>query len=89
MEAAGQSDDHRIALEFLDYPAFDETARKNRRIFADALHRMSAGDADAFWAMFDPDVVFHEASCLPYGGAYRGWKKPGAAISRCAPAFPA
>lgn len=72
MEAAGQSDDHRIALDFLNRTPFDETAQANRRIFADALERMAGGDAEAFWDIFDPDVVFHEATCLPYGGAYRG-----------------
>ena len=53
-------------------PPIDATAQENRRIFAEALNRMAGGDADAFWNIFDPEVVFHEASCLPYGGAYRG-----------------
>jgi len=72
MEAAGQSDEHRISLDFLKTPAFDETAQENRRIFADALERMAGGDGEAFWSIFDPAVEFHESSCLPYGGVYKG-----------------
>lgn len=46
-----------------------------------ALHRekleaafagVAAGDGGAFWALFDPEVVFYEAACLPYGGAHHG-----------------
>ena len=57
---------------YRDDPAFDETARNNRRLLTDALDRLLEGDTNSFWEIFDPDVTFHEASCLPYGGVHPG-----------------
>jgi ketosteroid isomerase-like protein len=50
----------------------DEIAVRNRQSLIDALDCLLEGDWGAFWALFDPEVTFHEASCLPYGGEYRG-----------------
>lgn len=72
MDAPNPTDTQSIALDYQKYPAFDETAQANREAIADALGAMSAGDADAFWSLFDPDATFYEASCLPYGGAHKG-----------------
>jgi len=72
MEAPNPTDTQSIMLDYRSYPAFDETAQANRQAIADALDAMAAGNADAFWSLFDPDATFYEASCLPYGGAHRG-----------------
>ncbi|MCX7864177.1 MAG: nuclear transport factor 2 family protein [Novosphingobium sp.] len=76
-----------IALDFLGHPAFDETAQANRQALAAALEALSAGDASPFWALFDPQVTFHEASCLPYGGAHRGLEAVQEAFSALAANF--
>jgi uncharacterized protein len=34
--------------------------------------------------MYDPDVVFHEAACLPYGGAHKGLPAVKQAFARLA-----
>lgn len=72
MDAPNPTDTQSIVLDYRDFPAFDETAEANRKLLTDALDNMAAGDADAFWSIFDPDVTFYEASCLPYGGAHKG-----------------
>jgi ketosteroid isomerase-like protein len=71
MDSAGDQD-LAMVLQFRDAPGFDETAARNRETLIAALGRIEAGDFAAFWDIFDPDVTFHEAACLPYGGAHRG-----------------
>ena len=61
-----------MVLDFRTAPGFDETAERNRAALVGALEQIEAGNFAAFWDIFDPDVTFHEASCLPYGGAHRG-----------------
>jgi ketosteroid isomerase-like protein len=48
-----------------------ETERNRATVLA-AFDAIAAGDSGPFRAMFDPEVVFHEAACLPYGGAHCG-----------------
>ena len=55
-------------------PAYDATAEANRKILTNALEAMHMGDDDSYWSIFDPDVTFHEASCLPYGGTHVGFE---------------
>lgn len=50
----------------------DDIARSNRRILIQAYEAQIAGDIEAWWSIFDPDVEFHEASSLPYGGSLKG-----------------
>lgn len=69
---AGQSSNFPIVVRYRDIPVVDEVAERNRRTLLGALDKLLAGDAEGFWSIYDPDVVFHEASCLPYGGAHRG-----------------
>ncbi|MCB2072846.1 MAG: nuclear transport factor 2 family protein [Novosphingobium sp.] len=64
--------DQAMDLQYRNFPAFDETAQANRKVLTDALDKLAEGDADAFWDIFDPEVTFYEASCLPYGGAHEG-----------------
>jgi ketosteroid isomerase-like protein len=47
-------------------------AQDNRQTLIKAIEALGQGDAESFWAIFDSDVVFHEAPCLPYGGAHEG-----------------
>jgi len=61
-----------MILQFRDSPKDPRLAETNRKTVMDALETLRAGDADGWWSIFDPDVVFHEAACLPYGGAHRG-----------------
>lgn len=51
---------------------FNETEQQNRQAIVAALKSNQAGDFGPFWALFDPNVEFHEADCLPYGGVHKG-----------------
>ena len=70
-----------MVLAYRDAPAYDETAAANRQAIADALDAIQAGDFEALWRIYDPDVTFHEASCLPYGGSHRGLEATKAAYA--------
>jgi ketosteroid isomerase-like protein len=65
-------DDLAMVLAFRDAPGFDETAERNRALLVGALEQIEAGNFEAFWDIYDADVTFYEASCLPYGGAHHG-----------------
>jgi ketosteroid isomerase-like protein len=69
---SGQTSDFPITINFRDQPVTDSVAESNRKTFIKGLTSLLDGDVEAFWAMYDPDVVFYEASCLPYGGAHKG-----------------
>jgi hypothetical protein len=47
-------------------------AERNRELLIGAIEAYGRGDEQAYWAIFDANVVFHEAPCLPYGGAHVG-----------------
>jgi hypothetical protein len=72
MELFTEGSDLSIALAYRNAPDDRDTAESNRKIVMEVLDRLVAGEGNAFWEMFSPDVVFHEAACLPYGGAHRG-----------------
>jgi limonene-1,2-epoxide hydrolase len=61
-----------MVLDFRNDPGFDATAEANRALLVGALEQIEAGNFDAFWDIYDPEVTFYEASCLPYGGEHRG-----------------
>jgi uncharacterized protein len=61
-----------MILAYRDSPPDPETVARNRQTLLDALDQIKVGNWDAFWAIFDADVTFHEAACMPYGGAHRG-----------------
>lgn len=69
---SGQSSNFPIVVRYRDIPVTDQVAEQNRKTLVGALGKLLSGDVEAFWAIYDPDVVFHEASCLPYGGAHKG-----------------
>ena len=72
MKKSGQTADSPLQVKYRDIPVLDEVAERNRRTLLDALDKLFAGDVDGFLSIYDPDVVFHEASSLPYGGAHKG-----------------
>jgi len=61
-----------IHLNYRDAAPSGEDAEGNRAKVMDAIGRLAAGEEEPFWAMFDTDVMFHEAECLPYGGTHVG-----------------
>lgn len=69
---SAENSDLAMVLAFREAPGFDEVAQRNRELLTGALDQIEAGNIEAFWDIFDRDVTFHEASCLPYGGTYRG-----------------
>ena len=50
----------------------DEQALANRQALIEVLDQLQRGEEQGFWALFDPEASFHEASCLPYGGSHHG-----------------
>ena len=60
-----------VSLKYRSGTVTEDTER-NRRNLLDTLDRLVAGEQDALWSLFDPEVVFHEAECLPYGGSHYG-----------------
>jgi hypothetical protein len=81
------TDDLAMVLAYRDAPAFDETAQRNRALLAGALDQIEAGNFEAFWDIYDPEVTFHEASCLPYGGTHRGLAATKAAYAQLSATF--
>lgn len=52
----------------------DETAPEssNRELVMSGYAAFEAGDMDSVMALMSPDLVWHEAASLPYGGVYHG-----------------
>ena len=61
-----------IRLAYRDDPPSGEDTEAIRARVMQAIEQLASGDEEAFWAIFDADVAFHEAQCLPYGGTHRG-----------------
>ena len=57
---------------FLNSSGIDELAISNRQALLDAWRDSGSGNGQTFADLLDPDVIFHEAECLPYGGTYFG-----------------
>ena len=72
MDQIDGDSDLAMRLLYREVPADERVAESNRQAVMNALDAVAAGDFEPFWAMFDKDVVFHEAGCLPYGGAHQG-----------------
>ena len=72
MSMFGDETVNALILRYRDMPDEESVAARNRQTLMDALEALAAGDLEAFWSIFDADVVFHEAPCLPYGGVHRG-----------------
>ncbi len=87
MDAPNPTDTQSLVLDYQGHPAFDATAEANRQAIVDSMEAMAAGDADSFWALFDPDVTFYEAACLPYGGAHKGLEAVQQAFGKLAASF--
>jgi ketosteroid isomerase-like protein len=72
MNASAEATQRAMTLQYRERPEDPETVRRNRQAILELLEAAEAGNAEHFWDIFDPDVTFHEADCLPYGGAHRG-----------------
>ena len=83
----GEETVNEMILRYREAPEDEATAARNRRILMEALDALVAGDADAFWSIFDADVVFYEAPCLPYGGAHEGLEATQQAFTRMGQAY--
>jgi ketosteroid isomerase-like protein len=82
MDFLEQDWDFQLVLKFRDAPDDPETTARNRAILLQGLDQLAAGDVEAFWSIYDPDVVFHEAPSLPYGGAHHGLEATKEAVNR-------
>lgn len=82
-----QPEEPRMVLAYRQDRPFDETAERNRAALTGALDALLGGDIEPFWGLFDEDVTFHEAACLPYGGAHRGLAATKEAYGRLAATF--
>ena len=87
MDTIDEAPDREQILQFREEPDDPETVARNRRILLDAIDGYRAGDLDAWWRIFDPDVTFHEAACLPYGGAHRGLEATKAGYAKLSDTF--
>ena len=83
---AAETDLHMVAL-YNQSPGPDETARANRGALIEAFEAIRAGDQAPFLAMLDPEVTFHEAACLPYGGSHVGLEATLAAYQKMTETF--
>jgi ketosteroid isomerase-like protein len=72
MDASVETTARGMTLQYREKREDSETVRRNRQAILDMLDAADAGSSDALWNIMDPDVTFHEAACLPYGGAHRG-----------------
>jgi ketosteroid isomerase-like protein len=82
MELFTEGSDIDIKLQYRVSPGDPKIAERNRMAVMNALDELVTGNVDSFWSLFDPDVVFHEAACLPYGGAHTGLKAAKEALGR-------
>ena len=64
--------DQEMVLGYQSGVGVDAQALANRQALIDVFEQLQRGEEQGFWALFDPDASFHEASCLPYGGAHHG-----------------
>ena len=72
MDTGAQAPGLKMATRFRDCPVTDEIAERNRKTLLNGLTALMGGNEEAFWSIYDPNVVFYEASCLPYGGTHKG-----------------
>jgi len=88
MDAFMEDSDLEMVLAYRQQPEDPAVAARNRRILLEALDAIAAGNVEDFWSIFDPEVVFHEASCLPhYGGEHRGLAATQQAFERMSSVF--
>ena len=72
----------KLVLGYRELRENPATVARNRSALLGALDKLLAGDVEGFWSIYSPDVVFHEASCLPYGGAHHGLEATKEAVNR-------
>jgi hypothetical protein len=89
LSEVGEVTDWEVVTTWRTSSGLGATANANRQALTDATLRIVAGDYEAYWALFDPDVRFHEAACLPYGGTHEGLAATQAAYHRIGAIFSA
>ena len=77
-----QDTQNELIMRYRESPEDETVTARNRQTLIDALEALEAGNVDGFWSIFAEDVVFHEASCLPYGGAHSGLEATKQAFAR-------
>ena len=88
MDAFMEGSDLQMVLQYRERPEDPAVVARNRQTLLDALDALAAGDVAAFWSIFDPEVVFYEAACLPhYGGEHHGLKATQQAFERMASVY--
>lgn len=87
MDMFGQETANELIVRYREAPQDEVIAANNRKTLMAALDALEAGNLDGFWSIFDDDVVFHEAPCLPYGGAHKGLEATKQAFSRMGQTF--
>lgn len=61
-----------LVVSVPDEGRISDTVRADREAVLEAYRAMAAGDNDALMKMLDPNVTFHQAPGLPYGGEAEG-----------------
>lgn len=76
------------ATDYVTMPGYRRSAglngmaQRNREALIATLNAIIAGGREGLKALYHPDIVFHEADCLPYGGAHRGIDATRAAVGK-------
>ncbi|NWK98306.1 hypothetical protein DM806_22085 [Sphingobium lactosutens] len=61
-----------LTLDMSSDAGLTEEARRNRDLLIGIYRRIERGEMEVLAEALDPDVSFHEAASLPYGGDMRG-----------------
>ena len=61
-----------LKLTLNENSGLTDVAKRNRDTLIHAYTEQIAGNWDAWWGIFDKDVVFSEAASLPYGCTLKG-----------------
>ena len=72
MDTFAEGSELAMDLQYKKRAEDPKVTERNRQTVMAGIDKVSKGDADGWWAMFHEDAVFHEADCLPYGGAHKG-----------------
>jgi ketosteroid isomerase-like protein len=72
MSLFGEESEFALVLQYRDSPGDDAVAQRNRQTLLTAFEALLEEKGEEFWKILDPEIVFYEPDCLPWGGIYRG-----------------
>lgn len=72
MSLFGNESEFTLVLRYRESPGDEAIAESNRQTLLTACDALLEEKGEEFWKILDPDIVFHEPGCLPWGGVYRG-----------------